>query len=275
MRPPVPMLGRLFGRLLVIGAAPKRGLSRAWLCECSCGNTCIARGADLRSGRHQSCGCLHREVITKHGNFRSLTYNSWLSMKARCSNPKDVNFKRYGGRGIKVCERWMDFRNFLQDMGERPGREYSLGRLDNDGNYEPGNCRWATRRQQTNNTSSNRLVRYHGETHTITEWCEILGMDEELVRSRVKLGWSFVDAVEHPAGYYPVYGGKSHKDMTGQRFGMLEVLSYSHTRNKRAYWHCRCDCGREIVTEGKAMRQGKTKSCGCKRGRPPSASVPL
>lgn len=157
----IDLVGQSFGRLMVLGRAGIASNRRAtWRCRCVCGRETIVIGGDLRSGRTRSCGCLRKElrvrkIALKHGhkanNITTRTYNSWQGMLKRCTDPKSISYPRYGGRGIKVCERWLhSFENFLADMGERPDST-SLDRKDNDGNYEPGNCRWATFKEQANN----------------------------------------------------------------------------------------------------------------------------
>lgn len=159
--------GRRFGRLLVVSRAanPRNKRKSHWLCRCECGTEKIVLGGSLTQGRSRSCGCLNREIVremsTTHGaalaGRQSRTYRIWCAMKTRCYNPSVANWPLYGGRGIAVCERWRtSFPMFLRDMGEAPpGR--SIDRKDNDGNYEPGNCRWATRLEQNRNTRRTRL----------------------------------------------------------------------------------------------------------------------
>lgn len=127
-------------------------------------------------------------VSKKHGMCGTPTYESWVSMMARCTNPNRPGFQRYGGRGIRVCERWIDFRNFLEDMNVRPANT-ELDRINNDGNYEPGNCRWATRVEQCNNTGAAHLLTWNGVTHSIADWARLLNVPYARIQSRVKRGW--------------------------------------------------------------------------------------
>lgn len=196
----VDLTGRQFGRLLVVGFGGRRKRARVWLCRCSCGTTRVVYGSHLVQGNTRSCGCYSADFHRKHGRSHKgdSTYDTWDAMKQRCSNPNNRAYHNYGGRGITVCQRWLTFENFLADMGERPEHR-SLDRIDNDRNYEPGNCRWATKRQQENNTRRNVILEYQGTKKTVTEWARALGICPSTLRLRLWRGWDTERALSHPA----------------------------------------------------------------------------
>lgn len=160
MPPKIDLIGKKFGRLEVLDETIDRTSNGyvLWLCKCECGNFKITSSYNLRIGKTKSCGCRQDETKIKeiHGHgYGSKTYISWSGMIKRCLNSNTSNFKYYGERGIIVCKRWMKFENFLEDMGERP-EGMSIDRINNDGNYEPSNCRWSTPKQQANNRRNNK-----------------------------------------------------------------------------------------------------------------------
>lgn len=189
------LTGKTFGRWTVLGKSDKQAENRTWWeCLCSCGKAGTIRRSSLVSKATLSCGCLqiesNKKNKTTHGLSRTKVYCAWESMLARCLKPQTKNFHNYGGRGIKVCKRWMKFENFLSDMGEPPTKKHSLDRIETDGNYEPGNCRWATNRTQQNNRRNNRRIVFNGETLTMTEWSEVSGVPAYTIFNRLKRGWS-------------------------------------------------------------------------------------
>lgn len=182
------------------------GYSRqAFVCRCDCGNTKIFSTRHLISGQMKSCGCnkskAARDRATKHGLSETSLYKTWLSMRGRCHRPTEQSYKDYGGRGISVCDEWRnDFQAFAAYVGAKPTQLHSLDRIDNNGNYEPGNVRWATRIEQANNRRSSTAVEFNGQVKTLTEWSESTGIHPYTIHTRIRdLGWSIEKALTTPA----------------------------------------------------------------------------
>lgn len=196
--------GQRFGRLLVVaeagvivrqsGISQKRSL---WECECDCGNRVTITGNQLTAKKTSSCGCLKIEVTksrsTTHGLTETRAYRIWQAMKTRCSNPSAINYMNYGGRGISVCARWKSFDNFISDMGFPLPRQ-SIERINNDGNYEPSNCRWASRTEQSRNKRTNRIITFNGTTKPLIAWAETIGIDQSSLRERLA-NWPLAHAL--------------------------------------------------------------------------------
>lgn len=182
-----------------------------WQCLCDCGILKEIDGRHLNSGATKSCGCLSFDnavsrshsglsVTAKtHGMCKTPEYSVWRGMLNRCENEKEKAYPRYGGRGILVCGRWRDsFENFFSDMGERPSKHHSIDRIDNNGNYDPKNCRWATREMQASNKSSTVMLQANGQTLPLAEWSRIKGIAKSTLWARKKYGWSDSDIVNKP-----------------------------------------------------------------------------
>lgn len=188
------MVGRKFGRLTVIEDAGVRNKRRYWRCLCDCGNQVVTRGDGLVSGHAKSCGCRKKEFGIKHGFTRSEFYATWRQMHRRCYCADDVSYKRYGGRGVCVCDDWHDFEKFEAWANSRDDYEKgkTLDRIDVDGDYCPTNCRWASKKEQTRNRSTNIL--YKGES--LATWAERLGIPYHIAYSRYRsLKWTIEEAL--------------------------------------------------------------------------------
>lgn len=179
------LTGQRFGRLT---AVEYLGNSK-WNCRCECGGNATCYTSNLRKGNSTSCGCKRHETNFRHGMSQTKLHQVWRVMRQRCNNPKDPSFHNYGGRGIKVCERWKSFSVFVADMGLRP-EGYDIDRIDNDGDYSPENCRWVTRTVNLNNRRNNHNLTWRGETRSLAAWARVLGINERTLTNRIKRGWS-------------------------------------------------------------------------------------
>lgn len=201
-----------FGRLLCLSQVILEGKERqsAWLCRCDCGVEKVVPAKNLLGGDCRSCGCFHRDSAAErssrlkktHGMSGTVEFTILSSIKQRCCNPKDAAYKNYGGRGITVCDRWLDKKkgllNFVEDMGKRPSPLHSIDRINNDGPYSPENCRWATRQQQARNRKSSRFLTCNGVTKLMCEWVDETGLSHALIRHRLRNGWTVEEALLTP-----------------------------------------------------------------------------
>ncbi len=199
--------GQRFFRLVVLDLV---GIQRTrWQCQCDCGAIVEVEGTNLisKASPTRSCGCWNLEQLSKrkykHGQSSTYlrrsnrTYHIWAQMRVRCNNVDGPDYPLYGGRGIRVCERWNDYSNFLADMGEAP-KGLQLDRVDNNGPYSPDNCKWSTAGEQANNRRSSRLIEYQGRTCTLAEWARETGFKASTIAARLKRGLSVAEAFTEP-----------------------------------------------------------------------------
>ena len=196
----IDLAGQPFGRLTVLERAKNRNGRVYWKCKCSCGNITIVHSYNLIAGFTKSCGCLNKELTKKsnstHGMSNTPEYHIWENMIKRCTNPNTIGWKRYGGRGIKICESWRhDFVAFYNHIGPRPSERHSIDRIDNDRNYEPDNVRWAIKQEQNNNRKTNHHITLKGHTLTISEWAKFININRTTIHQRLKLGWPPAKAI--------------------------------------------------------------------------------
>lgn len=197
--------GHRFERLVAIGyVGTGSGGKALWLCQCDCGTNFVTEGKSLRTNNTRSCGCLQRDITgdsrRSHGMSETRIYSIWCNMRTRCQNPNSERYPDYGGRGIEICKRWQSFQDFYADMGDPPSKTHTLDRIDNDGNYCPENCRWATPSEQNSNTKANHVIEYDGKKMTITQWGKYVGIKYITIFARIdRLGWSVERALTTPA----------------------------------------------------------------------------
>lgn len=198
--------GDRHGRLTIVSREPNRpGVAQSrWLCRCDCGTELVAFAANFRRGTTVSCGCYASESRSErmrgHQMTGDIAYRSWIQMRARCNDPNHPSFSSYGGRGIYVCQRWDDFTAFLSDMGPRPSRRHSLDRIDNNGPYEPSNCRWATSAEQQSNRRNTVWVTFNGERVPLAKVAKLSALKYNTILERVRKGWNIDDALFAPLG---------------------------------------------------------------------------
>lgn len=185
----IDLIGMKFNRYLVTERAGSTNSGQAkWLCKCDCGNEKIVAGYSLKSGNTKSCGCLNKEITTKHGHCKnkqtSRTLRIWNGMIQRCLNPSNPDYKYYGGRGIKICDHWLKFKNFLDDIGEIP-KDLTIDRINNDGNYEPNNWKLSTRKEQARNRRNNISTIIDNKYKILKDYCKTTGLNYNSIMSRI------------------------------------------------------------------------------------------
>lgn len=197
------LTGKTFGRWTVLGPASNNDGHYYWRCRCECGSMKNVYGPSLKRGKSTGCGCYFRQRLiernTTHGKHYDPANRVWVAVIQRCTNPNCSSYHKYGALGIRVCKRWREsFKAFLEDMGPRPCGT-TIDRIDNDGHYEPGNCRWATPKQQARNTSRNVFITHNGDTLTISAWAERLGFNNVTLWTRIRrLNWPIEEALTKP-----------------------------------------------------------------------------
>jgi hypothetical protein len=203
------LTGKRFGRLTVLEFDHKdKYYNSYWKCRCDCGNELIATAGRLRSGHSKSCGCYSREraaevckTRTTHNLSKHPLYGVWSNMIARCENPKNPDFQNwYGSKGVTVCDEWRNDFKVFYDWAMLNGykKGLTIDRVNGEGNYEPDNCRWVTPKKQANNTSRNKLIEFEGETRTLSEWADYLGINYHTLQGRIRRSWSVKDAFNIP-----------------------------------------------------------------------------
>lgn len=197
----IDLTGQRFGKLTVIERTQSTNKNAKWICECECGKIVSVFGADLRSGKTKSCGCLFSEQLArrnyKHGLSKCKLVDVWRGMKNRCCNPNNEAYDNYGGRGITICDEWInDFESFYNwSISNGYSDNLSIDRIDNDKGYSPDNCRWATRKEQANNKRTNRRIYYKGVTLTAREWENATGINSHTIIKRLEMGWDVEKAL--------------------------------------------------------------------------------
>lgn len=242
------LVGKRFKRLVVLERHPERSsLGKVqWVCRCDCGNAVITYTGALTSGNTKSCGCWKLEVCSANGLARKthgLTatpeYKAWQGLKDRCYNKDAPQYRNYGARGIRVCDRWLEsFENFFADMGFRPGPEYSIDREDNDGNYEPGNCRWTTSDIQANNRRVNKYYDFRGEQLTIPQIAKKLRIPPATLAARLRYGMS-------PEEAFTRQFHRKNFVLNGKRMSVGEIADHYGLKYLKVYHH--------LVTLGKPV----------------------
>lgn len=203
----INLKGKIFGRLLVLKMAGKdKHRNILWTCQCECGIIKNISGVGLRTNQTKSCGCYHRDIVSKpnissitHGKSISKIYNIWHGIKLRCYTKSSTSYKNYGGKGIIVCEEWKNsFEQFYKDMGDIPFEKAQIDRIDNNGPYSKENCRWVTSKQNCFNKSNNKYLTYKGETKLLIDWAIQYNFQRYTITNRLQQGWTIERILETP-----------------------------------------------------------------------------
>ena len=270
----IDLTGKKYGRWTVLGLAHLDKRKRSYyFAECECGNQKIVLGCSMSAGYSKSCGCLMRERAkaryTTHGMHKHPAHKCWMALRQRCNNPNATGYKDYGGRGIKVCARWLEsFENFWADMGPTWQEGYSIDRKKVDGDYEPDNCRWATAKQQQRNRRVCRYIETPEGRMTVTDAGERFGVPRRVIFSRLHQGWPEHRLLEKVQEAVP-------SDLMGRTFGKWEVtglVSRHYRRNGGNLWACRCVCGTDRSVLETSLVNGRSRSCGCAKIRSESGA---
>lgn len=282
-------IGKRYNKLVVLKEDRKNNKARIPIvycfCRCDCGNEKWVQKANLRNGATKSCGCL----VTTHGQSKNKLYSTWSDQKDRCYNLNSIVWKSYGGRGITVYDGWInDFGSWLDYVENLPhykDKDRSIDRIDNDKGYEPGNLKWATKSDQSNNRRSNVRLTYNSETHTISEWASKIGMSAKSITSRLRYGWSVEKTLSTPnrTGSRGIFKNKykyktstmtpkpkrktpNYNSDVGIRYGFwLIVEEKRESVHGAVQCYCKCDCGTKRWVQRCILRNGGSKSCGCSR----------
>jgi hypothetical protein len=204
-----PIENKRFGRLVALWHShtnidqykKSKNYRKYFKCICDCNQLTIVERNSLVSGNTKSCGCLEKETVkkvnTKHGKSKTREHNIWSGLKQRCLNKKNNHYKNYGARGILISQKWLySFESFILDVGIAPSKNHSLDRINNDGNYEPGNCRWATREEQNNNSRRTIFLELNGERKSLADWCYKFNLKRKTVYARIRSGKSVEQALD-------------------------------------------------------------------------------
>lgn len=235
----IDLTGHKYGRWTVLELVGNVNGFVSWKCKCDCGNEGVRRANTLRTGGSKSCGCYHKERAIEanitHGMNRSPEHMTWMRMIQRCYNPNVERYPEYGGRGIRMSERWVNsFETFFTDMGPKPSDDYSIERIDVNGNYEPGNCRWATTFDQSRNRRNNQIIEYQGQSYVQVDLCDKLGIAYYQLRYHINHGRTSDEAIAY------LLSKKSSKELSllvqqEEKTGNYLLGGFSNTSDGKVY----------------------------------------